>query len=120
MYVRDLMTPGVISVTPNDTLGVARQRLRENRIHHLIVLDREKVVGLISFRDLIGNNDTDLVSKVMSRDIATVEPWETVRSAATRMIGRTHGCLPVMESGSIRGIITTTDLLRAVSTTKSA
>ena len=31
------------------------------------------------------------------------------------MLGRTHGCLPVLEKGVVTGIITTTDLLRAVS-----
>ncbi|MGN6182288.1 MAG: CBS domain-containing protein [Thermoanaerobaculia bacterium] len=120
MYVRDLMTPHVISVKPTDTLGIAREQLRENRIHHLVVLDDEKVVGLVSYRDLIGKNDSQSVAQIMSPDFETCEPWETVRNAATRMIGRTHGCLPVMESGKVAGVITTTDLLRAVSHAKTA
>jgi CBS domain-containing protein len=45
----------------------------------------------------------------------TVEPWETLRSAAGKMLGRTHGCLPVIDRGEVTGIITSSDLLRAVS-----
>ncbi len=120
MYVRDLMTPGVVSVKPTDTLAVARQKFLEHSIHHLIVLDGDHVVGVVGYRDLIGRSDAEVISRVMSRDVVTVEPWETVRSAASRMIGRKHGCLPVVESGMVRGVLTTTDLLRAVSHTKSA
>jgi acetoin utilization protein AcuB len=120
MYVRDLMTPRVVSVRSTDTLRVARAQLHENHIHHLVVMDDDQIVGLLSFRDLIGKNDSDPVARVMSKDIITVEPWQTVRDAATMLIGRTHGCLPVVESGKVRGMITTTDLMRAVSHASTA
>ena len=116
MYVRELMTPRVVAVRPADSLAAARQLLRENRIHHLIVTDENgQPVGLLSYRDVMGKDDRDTVGRVMSRDVVTVEPWDTVRNAAAMMIGRTHGCLPVVEGGRVTGIITTTDLLRAVS-----
>lgn len=120
MYVRELMTPKVIAVAPTDTLAVARRLLRENRIHHLLVMAKDEVVGLLSYRDLIGRGEGEPVTAVMSRDVVSVEPWATVRSAAALMLGRTHGCLPVMESGRVTGIITTTDLLRAVTAARSA
>ena len=119
MYVKELMTPRVISVRPSDTLGTARQSLRENRIHHLLVLDRDTIVGVVSYRDLIGRNDTQTVAEVMSRDVATVTPWDTVRNAAQRLLGLTHGCLAVMDRDQIAGVVTTTDLLRAVSATNT-
>ena len=115
MYVKDLMSPGVVAVSPSDSLGIARERLREHRIHHLVVIEDQRVVGLLSYRDLVGKPDDDVVSAVMSRDVVTVAPWDTVRNAATKMIGRTHGCLPVLEGDRVAGIITTTDLLHAVS-----
>ncbi len=115
MYVRELMTPRVVTVEPADTLAVARRQLRENRIHHLIVMSGGEVVGILAYRDLIGKADEERVADLMSRDVVTVEPWDTVRNAATMMLGRTHGCLPVIERGKVTGIITTTDLLRAVS-----
>jgi CBS domain-containing protein len=114
MYVRELMTPRVIAVRPNDKLTVARTKLRENRIHHLLVMEKNDVVGLVSYRDLVGRGEDEIVSDVMSRDVQTVTPWSTVRNAAAMMLGRTHGCLAVVESGQVTGIITTTDLLRGV------
>jgi CBS domain-containing protein len=120
MYVRDLMTPRVVSVTPTETLEVARELLREHQIHHLLVMENERVVGLLSYRDLIGKENARTVAQVMTRDVITVEPWQTVREAAAKLIGRTHGCLPVIESGKVRGVITTTDMLRAVSHASTA
>jgi acetoin utilization protein AcuB len=114
MYVRDLMTPKVIAVQPGDTLAVARKELLDHRIHHLLVMDDNRVVGLLSYRDLIGKGEQESVGAVMSRDVCCVQPWDTLKNAAAMMLGRTHGCLPVMESGRVTGIITTTDLLRAV------
>jgi acetoin utilization protein AcuB len=120
MYVRDLMTPRVIAVQPTDSLAVARQRLQEHRIHHLLVIDGGKVVGILSYRDLIGRDDHEKTGAVMSRDVVTIEPWDTVRNAAARMLGKTHGCIAVMRGGEVTGVVTTTDLLRAVSSNHSA
>lgn len=119
MYVRELMTPRVVAVSPADTLATARTKLRENRIHHLLVMDRNAVVGFLSYRDLIGHEENERVAAVMSRDVQTVEPWSTVRSAASKMLGRTHGCLAVVEGGRVTGIITTTDLLRGVTSAQA-
>ena len=108
------MTRGVVSVKPTNTLADVRRELREHRIHHLIVLDGELAVGVVSYRDLMNRPESELVSAVMSRDVPAIEPWDTVKEAAAMMLGRTHGCLPVIESGRVTGIITTTDLLRGL------
>jgi CBS domain-containing protein len=110
----------VIAVAPGDPLTLARRLLRENRIHHLLVMEKDDVVGLLSYRDLIGRGEDEPVASVMSRDVLTVEPSVSARHAASMMLGRSHGCLPVMESGQVTGIITTTDLLRAVTAGKPA
>ena len=114
MYVRDLMTAHVVTVDPSESLARARQLLRQHRIHHLVVIEKDRVVGLVSYRDLIGKSDEQTAGEVMARDVVTVQPWDTVRNAASMMIGRSHGCLPVMNQGQVTGIITTSDLLRAV------
>lgn len=115
MLVRDVMTPRVVSVAPESSLAAARQQLREHRIHHLIVVDHGSVVGLLSYRDMSGKKDEVTVREVMARDFATVDPETPVKRAAALMIGKTTGCLPVLDRGAIAGIITTTDLLRVVS-----
>ena len=115
MYVRELMTPQVISVPATASLGEAREMLRLYHIHHLLVLDRKRIVGVLSYRDLIGKTDALKVGEVMSRDVVTVIPTDTLRTAASRLLGRTHGCAAVVEAGEVTGVLTTTDLLRAVS-----
>lgn len=115
MIVRELMTPRVIAVQPSDSLQFARQRLRENKIHHLLVLDKGRIVGVLSYRELIGKGDADTVAEVMSRDVVTIDPDANVRNAAALILGKTHGCIAVMEGSQLAGVLTTTDLLRAVS-----
>ena len=110
------MTAGAISIGPNDSLVAARELLQRHRIHHLLVLDGKRIVGVLSYRDLLGKADRSTVAQAMSRDVVTVEPGDTVRDAATRLLGRTHGCAAVVEAGAIAGVLTTTDLMRAVST----
>jgi CBS domain-containing protein len=44
----------------------------------------------------------------------TVVPTDTV-SAPSRLLGRTHGCAAVLERDELTGVLTTTDLLRAIS-----
>jgi CBS domain-containing protein len=51
--VRDIMTSPVITVTPADTVEDSMRIITENRIRHLPVVDRDRVVGVISIGDLV-------------------------------------------------------------------
>lgn len=115
MRISELMTPKVISVAPGDPLSVAREVFRLNNIHHLLVLDRGRIVGVLSLRDVIGKPADASVGSVMTRNVMTVGPDSSTREVATAMIGRGHGCVPVVENGRVVGIVTTTDLLRVLS-----
>jgi acetoin utilization protein AcuB len=113
MLVRELMSRNVISVTPTETVAVARERLRANQIHHLLVIDTQ-VVGVVAMRDLAGRPDPMPIEQVMTREVATIDANASLRKAASLMIRGTTGCLPVIENGKIAGIITTTDLMRVL------
>jgi CBS domain-containing protein len=115
MLVREMMN-SVVSVSPRDSVAVARDRLRSHQIHHLLVMEDDVVVGVLAFRDLAGKRDDVLVSDLMSREIATIDADSSLRRAASMMIRSTTGCLPVTESGKVTGIITTTDLMRVLNT----
>ena len=108
------MSRQVVSVSPRDTVALARDRLRAHQIHHLLVLDGGVVVGVIAMRDLAGKPDTTHVEDVMTREVATIDADATLRRAASLMIRGTTGCLPVLEGGKVAGIITTTDLMRVL------
>lgn len=115
MRVSELMTRNVICVGPNDPLSLAREYFRAHNIHHLLVTERSRVVGVISVREVIGKPADATVGSVMARNVMTVGPDTSTRDVANAMIGRGHGCVPIVEGGRVVGIVTTTDLLRVLS-----
>jgi CBS domain-containing protein len=93
--------------------------MRLNRIHHLVVTNGKRVVGVVSDRDAGGRRGAAVranstVADLMTAPAVTVEPATTVRQAANLMRGRSIGCLVVVESGRARGIVTVSDLLELV------
>lgn len=115
MRISELMTRKVIHVSPGDALSVAREHFRLNSIHHLLVMDRGRIVGVLSVREVIGKPLDATVGSVMARNVMTVGPDSSTRDVASAMIGRGHGCVPIVEDGRVVGIVTTTDLLRVLS-----
>jgi CBS domain-containing protein len=114
MRIQDVMTSDIVTIAPQATIAQAREKLRAGRMHHLIVLEDKRILGVISDRDLANRNPETLVAEVMTRDVAVISPRATLRQAAGRMEGRRIGCLPVIDRGRLTGIVTSTDLLRAL------
>jgi len=115
----EIMTTDVRVASPGEGAEVAFQRMRNQRIRHLVVVDGHRLVGVLSERDLGGARGGVLragktVRDLMSRHTVSAAPVTTVRQAANLMRARTIGCLPVMESGRLVGIVTLTDLLELV------
>ena len=115
MRVDEIMTRDVISLSPTHTVSDAYEHFKKGEIHHLLVVDGGSVVGVLSIRDVSGKRDDMPVASVMNRDIRVADPSVTIREAATMMMGRNSGCLPIMENGRLTGIVTTTDLMRVLS-----
>ena len=116
MRVQDIMTTGVKTITPATAAADAWNTMRINRIHHLVVIKESQVVGVLSDRDAGGRRGAALrtntaVADLMSAPAVTVEPALTVRQAANLMRGRSIGCLVVVESARVVGIVTVSDLL---------
>ena len=89
-------------------------------IHHLVVIDNARVVGVISQRDLGGTRGGALradkrVSELMTSSVVFASPETTIQRAAGLMRGHVIGCLPVMAHEELVGIVTITDVLDALS-----
>ena len=116
MRVQDLMTEGVKTIAPAAAAEDAWNVMRLNRIHHLVVTTGSRVVGVLSDRDVGGARGASVrknsaVADLMTAPAVTVGPTTTVRQAANVMRGRSIGCLVVVESGRVAGIVTVSDLL---------
>ena len=114
MRIHDVMSRDVISIDPKLEVSAAREKLRLADIHHLVVVDGKKVVGVVSEKDLVRAGDQKPVTEAMSRGVVTIESSATLRKAAGVMRGRAVGCLPVIDDGRLVGIVTTSDLLTAL------
>jgi CBS domain-containing protein len=113
MRLKDIMSLNVERVRPSETLEHALTIMRQQRIHHLAVVDRRRVVGMLTdaaarTSDAAG---AERVEDAMSRHVVTGTPEMMVRQAANRMRGRADSALLVVEADRIAGIITVTDLL---------
>jgi acetoin utilization protein AcuB len=121
------MTRNVITVSRGDTLKFASDVLQENRIHQLPVVERGELVGFVSGTDIRNSTfetstvtqlgkilvKNKTVEEVMTRDVITVSPWDTVEDALLIFHKRRLGALPVVEGKKLVGIITKADVLAA-------
>jgi len=119
MRVAEVMTSEVKTVSPRTPAADAWELMRRQGIHHLVVTDGAKVIGVLSDRDAGGRSGGKLraesrVWDLMTGDVVTVAPTDTVRQVANLMRGRTIGCVPVMNGGRLRGIVTVSDLLKVL------
>jgi acetoin utilization protein AcuB len=123
--VREWMTRNPCTVTPETLLTDAYAVMMDRRIRRLPVLENQRLVGIVSMGDLRAKGvDTESaeaakmrVDAVSTANPLTVTPDDTLVDAARIMIDRKIGGLPVVEDGALVGIISETDLVRALITT---
>jgi acetoin utilization protein AcuB len=116
VLVGDVMSSRVETVSPDDSLEAAWNRMQLRHIRHLVVVREERVVGILSDRDLgILAGDTLrrglIVADVMTPEVVGTSVGVSVSAAAALLRRRKIDALPVLEKGALRGIITTADLL---------
>lgn len=120
-----MTTDELITVEAGDSLARVRKLLTEYPIHHVPVLDGNKLVGIISPTDLLRLGlDPDVpadsgagaqysASQAMETRLVTLHPKDTLLQAAKLFSQESFNSLPVVdELGELVGILTTRDLLR--------
>ncbi len=112
--VTHMMTRLPVTVTPNDVLSVARERMASAEVRHLPVVDGNRLVGILSDRDLpahVGHLERTRVNAAMTPNPVTVASDAPVADAARLMIERKVRALPVVDGERVTGIISATDIL---------
>ena len=126
--VRDIMRERVVTISAGDSLSTVEDIMRLGGVRHIPVVRGGSLVGVVSERDLlrvslsnlvaVGNDERRAflldveIARVMSKPPIVIEPEASVRQAARLMAEHKIGCLPVLEDGSLVGIVTETDVLR--------
>ena len=129
MKIESIMSRSLITVALDTELGILRHRFSANKIHHLLVVDGWKLKGVISDRDVLKhlspyadspaemNRDAFTLQKkahqIMSRDVVSVSPQDSIVHAAQLLLDHQISCLPVLDDQEkVEGVVTWRDLLR--------
>lgn len=120
MLVREMMRSPVTTIQASARLQEASQLLRSRGFRHLPVLEGERLVGVLTDRDLRWATSSlcpepctlaDPVRRAMNDAPITVDPLDPVEEAARIMREHKIGCLPVLDGQELVGILTGMDIL---------
>lgn len=129
MLVEKRMKPHPITVSPKDSFRHAMSLIRQKGIRHLPVVEGNRLVGIVTDRDLRQASPSPATSleihelhyllekvrihEIMTQKVYTVTPETAIEEAARLMLQHKIGGLPVLKDGALIGIITETDILTA-------
>ncbi|MGA2159126.1 MAG: CBS domain-containing protein [Dehalococcoidia bacterium] len=130
MKIKDIMTWNVVTVTSDTPIMEARKIMETHKIRRVPVIDRGKLVGLVTLDRIIGvgpSQATSLsvweinyllakmkVGEIMQKDVVTIEPDASIEQGLQRGLNMKVGIMPVVEEGKVIGVVTTTDFMLKV------
>lgn len=123
-----IMTKNVITLSKSDDLMTAEKLFKENKIRHIPVVEDKKIIGMLSYTDLLRISFADAIDddeehvdavvynmftieQVMAKQLVSVPVDATVQEVAEILSKRKFHALPVVDNGELKGIVTTTDLV---------
>jgi acetoin utilization protein AcuB len=124
MFVGRRMKRDLVTVSPGASLSEAARLLKANRIHHLPVVEGERLLGIVTDTDLrnamlpgaaeSGGGTARAVGEIMTRSVVTLSPEDTIDDAMLILSRQRFGALPVVDGGRLVGIVAKTDVLSAL------
>jgi len=131
LLVRDWMTGNLVTLSPKASVAEALTLCRERRIRHIPIVEEGRLIGIVSDRDLrdaspaLGDAERastlqeKRVGDVMTREVSTTVPEESIENVAQEMYELKIGSLPVVaeeDEEKLSGIVTSSDVMRALVT----
>ena len=127
--VATIMTKNVVKLNVTDDLTKAEGLFKKHHIRHITVVSGNKILGMLSYTDLLRISFADAVDEdetsvdvtvynmfsveqVMARNLVTVSPETTIKEVAEILASKEFHALPVCEDELLVGIVTTTDLIK--------
>ena len=114
--VGEIMTPDVLGLEPATSLVDAARRMHERRVGAVVVLDGDRLVGIVSERDILRAVATGAiggsVADAMTHGPDTIGPDESAGQAAALMIHGGFRHLPVVDGNTVVGMLSIRDLVR--------
>lgn len=118
MRVSQIMSKDVVTISPGKRVGEALKLMQKQNIRHLPVMEKGRMVGWITSRDLrevllASMLETITVADVMLQEPINVAPDTSVEEAARLVTEHKIGGMPVVEGEKLVGIITMLDIISA-------
>lgn len=127
--VEQIMTTDLITLKLSNTLYDAEKLFKKHKIRHIPIVDGTKIIGVLSYSDLLRISFADVVdeeesvssvvydvysiSQVMAKVLIKALPTDTVKSVTETLAVQSFHSLPIVDKGdNLVGIVTTTDLLK--------
>lgn len=133
MLIQDIMRSSNVTLKKENTIGEAVTIFRKGEVRHIpIINDASEVIGIISDRDVRDALPSTLfpqeistvfqvsVEKIMTTNVITCSQMDFVEEVATNFYQYKIGCLPVVSSGKLVGIVTEIDVLHTLVTLTGA
>ena len=127
MKVREIMVTDLVTLHVDEELSLASDIMNLARIRHLPIVEGDRLVGIISQRDLFKASLASVmgydygatrdhlksvsIREAMVKAVITVEPETEIQAAGRIMLEKKIGCLPVVQDNRLVGMVTETDIL---------
>jgi len=129
-YVKDWMSDHPVTIPPETTVPEAYLVMKKSNVRRLPVIDDGRLVGIVTRGDVREAGPSDAtslsiyelnyllakltVSEIMTKDPITVTPETSLHDVAKIMLEKKIGGLPVVDGKKVVGIITESDVFRAM------
>jgi CBS domain-containing protein len=126
--ISHIMTKTVVTANENDGLRMVVEKLKKNTIRHIPIIRGKEMIGIISRTDINrltfgalfeGQEGADeaildmlTIPQVMTSKPMTVSSDSVIRDLAEIFVKEEFHALPVVDNGELKGIVTTTDVVR--------
>lgn len=121
LRVSDFMTTQLVTATPDETIGDVLGRMKKHGIHEIPVLERKKLMGVVTLRELMRRKNLPPTTKAATvlENPPEITPDMRLPEAGEKLISTGWRAIPVLKGKALVGIISRSDLVRALVETRA-